>query len=384
MQRLTIAPRTGWQDQARSMGFVYHTVDGEPYWDESACYTFSLPEIEDRIEAATTELGALCMELVDRCCRDERYLTRLRLPRHAWDLIAASWKASAPSLYGRFDFAYDGVTPPKLLEFNADTPTALFEAAVFQWHWLNDQRGAALPTDADQFNSIHEKLIARWKTIAPRRSLHLACMMQSSEDLGNVAYIEDCARQAGLSTRRLDIAEIGLRNGRFLDQDNRPIELLFKLYPWEFMFADAFGSSPAMRHIQFVEPAWKALLSNKGMLALLWEMERGHPNLLPACFADDASVAAAVGDRYAQKPIWSREGANTLLVDRGTVLGQTSGTYGSEGFIRQALADIPSFDGNHPVLGSWLIGDLAAGLGIREDQSPITGDRSRFIPHAIV
>src|SRR5262245_42833910 len=51
MQRLTIAPRAGWQDQARRMGFVYHTVDGEPYWDESACYTFSLPEIEDRIEA---------------------------------------------------------------------------------------------------------------------------------------------------------------------------------------------------------------------------------------------------------------------------------------------------------------------------------------------
>jgi len=383
MKRLTIAPRTGWQDQARSMGFLYHTVDGEPYWDESACYTFSLSEIEDRIENATVELGSLCLELVDRCCRDESYLRKLHLPRHAWDVIAASWNNKAPSLYGRFDFAYDGVNPPKLLEFNADTPTALFEAAVFQWYWLGDQRGKALPADVDQFNSIHEKLIERWKAIAPGRSLHLACMTQSSEDLGNVAYIEDCARQAGLSTRKLDVAEIGLRNGRFLDRDNREIELLFKLYPWEFMFADAFGSSPAMQRTQFVEPAWKVLLSNKGILALLWEMERGHPNLLPACFADDAN-AASIGERYAHKPIWSREGANTLLIDRGKVLGQTSGTYGAEGFVRQALADIPSFDGNYPVLGSWLIGDLAAGLGIREDQSRITGDRSRFIPHAIV
>jgi glutathionylspermidine synthase len=383
MQRLTIAPRAGWQDQAHSLGFIYHTVDGEPYWDESACYTFSLSEIEDRIESATRELGALCLELVDRCCHDESYLRKLRLPPHAWDLIATSWKSKAPSLYGRFDFAYDGVNPPKLLEFNADTPTALFEAAVFQWYWLGDQRGKALPADADQFNSIHEKLIERWKAIAPGRSLHLACTTQSTEDLGNVAYIEDCARQAGLSTRRLDIAEIGLRNGQFLDRDNREIELLFKLYPWEFMFADAFGSSPAMRRTQFVEPAWKALLSNKGMLALLWEIEPAHPNLLPACFADDAN-AAAIGERYAQKPIWSREGANTLLVDRGIVLGQTGGTYGAEGFVRQALADIPSFDGNHPVLGSWLIGDLAAGMGIREDRSRITGDRSRFIPHAII
>jgi glutathionylspermidine synthase len=36
-------------------------------------------------------------------------------------------------LYGRFDLAYRGDGPPKLLEYNADTPTALFEAAVVQW-----------------------------------------------------------------------------------------------------------------------------------------------------------------------------------------------------------------------------------------------------------
>jgi glutathionylspermidine synthase len=383
MRRLTIEPRPDWQQQARDVGFIYHTPDGEPYWDETACYTFSLAEIEDRIERATEQLGALCTELVSRCVRDEKYLERLRLPRHAWDLIASSWKRSDPSLYGRFDFAYDGFNPPKLLEFNADTPTALFEAAVFQWKWLEDLVGGALPPDADQFNSLHQKLIDRWRAIGSGRFLHLACVVESVEDTGNIAYLEDCARQAGLSTRCIDVAAIGLRDGRFVDPDSQEIRLLFKLYPWEFMFADQFGKTSAMEHTRFVEPAWKCLLSNKGILALLWEMEPGHPNLLPAFFSDDAKVRS-LGRSYAEKPIWSREGANVLLVDRDKELGRTGGTYGSEGFVRQSLADVPLFEGNYPILGSWLIGDLAAGMGIREDRTRITGDRSRFVPHAIV
>jgi len=97
-----------------------------------------------------------------------------------------------------------------------------------------------------------------------------------------------------------------------------------------------------------------------------------------------SSVNCKIGSRFAQKPIWSREGANILLVDHEKEIERTSGTYGAEGFVRQALADIPAFDGNYPILGSWLIGDQAAGMGIREDRSRITGDRSRFIPHAII
>jgi glutathionylspermidine synthase len=208
-------------------------------------------------------------------------------------------------------------------------------------------------------------------------------MSQSTEDSGNLAYIADCARQAGLSTHCLDVVDIGLRRDRFVDLENREIRLLFKLYPWEFMFADAFSKASAMRHTRFIEPPWKCLLSNKGMLALLWEMEPKHPNLLPAYFVESTD-ATFVSDSFVQKPIWSREGANIVLVEHNKELGRTGGSYGSEGFVRQALADVPSFDGNYPILGSWLVGNLAAGMGIREDRTRITGDRSRFVPHAIV
>jgi hypothetical protein len=239
------------------------------------------------------------------------------------------------------------------------------------------------PMDADQFNSIHEKLVDRWTKIGGGQFLHLACMPQSVEDSGNLGYVEDCARQAGLSTRCLDVASIGLQNDKFVDLDGREIRLLFKLYPWEFMFSDPFGRSSAMKRTRFVEPPWKCLLSNKGALALLWDMEPGHPNLLPTYFAEDRRTSS-LGKRFAEKPIWSREGANVLLMGGDEELGRTGGSYGAEGFVRQGLADMQSFDGNYPVLGSWLVGNHSAGMGIREDRSRITSNRSRFVPHAII
>ena len=116
---------------------------------------------------------------------------------------------------------------------------------------------------------------------------------------------------------------------------------------------------------------------------MLWDMAPGHPNLLPAFFEDD-DRKAEIGARFARKPLLSREGANVLLVDGADVVGRTGGDYGAEGFVRQALVDLPAFDGNYAVLGSWVVGESAAGMGIREDRTRVTGNRSRFVPHAIV
>jgi glutathionylspermidine synthase len=376
-------PRDDWRQRADQVGFAYHTINGEPYWDESVCYSFTLAQIEDDIETPTTELWALCKEFVGRKIGDQEALERMKIPRLAWNLIAESWKRNDPSLYRRFDLAYDGHGPAKLLEFNADTPTAVFEAAVFQWHWLEDglSRGF-LPVDGDQFNSIHEKLVLRWREVAGQKLVHFVCMSRSVEDSGTVAYLEDCAKQAGLATDVLDVLAIGLRRNTFVDLSGRAMQDVFKLYPWEFMLADEFGRSAALAKTRFIEPPWKMILSNKGMLAYLWEMEPGHPNLLPTFFDSDVR-AAQTGAHYARKPIWSREGANITLFDGEKILSRSGGTYGAEGYVRQTLAGLPEFDGNFPVIGSWIIGDNAAGIGIREDTSCITSDRARFVPHFI-
>jgi glutathionylspermidine synthase len=385
MQRIACPERDDWRATAENAGFDFHTIDGELYWDERAYYAFTLEEIERQIEAPTAEIDAMCLELVGKAVDDEKYLRRLNIPEAYWPLISDSWHSDQPSLYGRLDLCFDGSHPAKLLEYNADTPTSIFESAVFQWTWLEQAiERSIIPKRADQFNSIHEKLIAAWKKLGGTHHLHLAGMLESSEDSGTLAYLEDTARQAGLSTTMLDIEQIGLSDDhRFLDLDNRPIEVAFKLYPWEWMFHDAFGAEIAKAPTRWIEPPWKAILSNKGVLPLLWEMFPGHPNLLPAWFEDDPQ-AAQLGTSFVRKPLFSREGANVKLVSAGSTLMEQEGPYGAEGFIRQALAPLPNFSGQYAVIGSWLVDHTPCGLSVREDENPITGNTSRFLPHAIL
>jgi len=385
MQRISCPERDDWRTTAEACGFDFHTIDGERYWDERAYYAFTLEEIEEKIEAPTGEIDAMCLELVGRAANDERYLKRLKIPEAFWPLIAESWQRDDASLYGRLDLGFDGRGTAKLLEYNADTPTSIFEAAVFQWTWLEQAiERAIIPNVADQYSSIHERLIEAWKKLGQGRHLHLAGATDNEEDAGTLAYLQDTATQAGLATTLIDIEEIGWREGSgFVDLGYRDIALAFKLYPWEWMFQEQFGANLRVAPTRWIEPPWKAVLSNKGILPLLWEMFPNHPNLLPAYFEDDPG-AQELGTSFVRKPLYSREGANVALVSAGTTLMEQQGPYGAEGFIRQAFAPLPSFSDQYPVIGSWLVDHTPCGLSIREDENPITGNTSRFLPHAIV
>src|SRR5208282_4345745 len=136
MKREPSRMRADFVEQARKIGFAYSQIGGEPYWDESCRYIFSRREVEDDLEVATRDLASLCDNLVRKIVVTEVLMDRLAVPDHARDVVAESWRRRDPSLYGRFDFVYDGKSPPQLLEFNVDTPTSLFESAVVQWFWL--------------------------------------------------------------------------------------------------------------------------------------------------------------------------------------------------------------------------------------------------------
>jgi glutathionylspermidine synthase len=357
-----------------SQGLTFHTPEGEPYWDESVCYRFSAGEV-DCIEAATNELQELCLQAGQYIIDNRRYAD-LRIPDAAIPFIERAWEKEPPSIYGRFDLAFDGSNPPKMLEYNANTPTSLIEAAVIQWYWLRD-----VHPGSDQFNSIHEKLIAQWKEIRPFLNPGPLYLTSTSdrEDVMTRAYMEDVARQAGIQTSAIAIGEVGWNEaaGEFRDGDELPMRNLFALYPWEWLIAeypDALFRS--LSDMIWIEPIWKMLWSNKGLLAILWEMFPGHPNLPEAHFDGPRGMR-----EYVRKPLLSREGSNIFLKsDKGVV--ETGGSYGEEGFVYQALAAVPEFEGTFPVIGSWIITDQGAcGIGIRESITPVTDNRSRFIPH---
>ncbi|BDI30138.1 putative glutathionylspermidine synthase [Capsulimonas corticalis] len=376
MQRIVLSPRADWRSKVEALGLVYHTTDGKPYWNESAYYRFTSRQI-DEIEAATNALHAMCLEAAQHVIDHDRF-AELGVPAAAIDAIKASWEAEPPSLYGRFDLAYDGVSPPKMLEYNADTPTSLVEAAVVQWRWLEER----FPS-ADQFNSIWEGLVEKWTELktggyllgSPVHFTHV----KSTEDLMTVTLLRDTAQEAGLITQGIHIHEIGWDKNarRFVDMRNQPIRTIFKLYPWEWLIAETFGQYALATYsqVQWIEPIWKLLLSSKGILPILWELYPNHPNLLEAHLGRSREMRY-----YVKKPLFSREGANVTIKD-DTGLTRSEGNYGEEGYVFQALAAIPNFDGNRPVLGSWVIDGAARGMGVRESDGPITDNLSRFVPH---
>tara|TARA_B100000686_G_C16742207_1_gene947261 strand:- start:136 stop:1296 length:1161 start_codon:yes stop_codon:yes gene_type:complete len=384
MERIKVTPREDWRTTAESHGFTFHSPDDETYWDESAYYNFTLEQIEVDIEQPTEEIEQLCFQVVEKVVNDEELLKRIGIPERFWDFVAQSWWNQDRNLYGRLDFSYNGTTPAKLLEYNADTPTSLYEASIFQWVWLEQAiEQELIPKNSDQFNSIHEALTSAFPKLGISGLLHLACCKDSLEDEGTIEYLADCARQGKIETRLIYIEDIGVDiNGKFTDLQDETISNLFKLYPWEWIMADDFGKHVPSSDISFIEPPWKAILSNKGLLPLLWEMFEGHPNLLPAYFEDDPEISTLEGN-YVRKPLFSREGENIEIFESGHQTLKAEGVYGAEGYIVQQLNPLPNFGTRYPVIGSWIVASESCGMSIREDSTLITGDDAHFIPHVI-
>lgn len=407
LQKITLPERPQWRDHAKEVGFTFADMHGEPYWDETSAYALSLDQIETDLEDPATELHAMCREAVGEIIASENLMERLAIPPAHRDLVAESWKRGDPEIYGRFDFAYDGQGPAKLLEYNADTPTSLYESAAFQWQWLEDQLEAGvLPEGTDQFNGIHEALVARFGAVFEKNSdLHFTAVAGNPEDYSTVEAMGWAAREAGLGAHYCDLDKIALSDdGQFLDDEDRRIAVLFKLYPWEDLLRDDYASHIDGSGCLFLEPAWKALLSNKGILPVLWQMFEGHPNLLPAFFETDVGDAMTAGSAatvktasalaraeteltagHVRKPILSREGASVSILKSGELIEQSKNSdYAEHPRIIQAYAPLPKFDGFRPVIGAWIVGQDCVGIGIREDQSRITQDLSRFKPHYII
>jgi len=390
MQRHNLIPRTNWQNTVEQQGLTFHTPESlpagsRPYWDESACYEFTSAEI-DTLEAAGNQLQEMCLAAAQHVIDNQRY-AELEIRAEAIPMIEWAWNEEPPALYGRFDILWNGEGPPKLLEYNADTPTSLLEASVIQWYWLKD-----IHPHADQFNSLHEKLIAKWKDIDSylQKPVYFASTAYP-EDLLTVAYLRDTAEQAGIRTRQLLMEEIGWNEPRQCFVDTAPIEnplkSIFKLYPWETMLDESFATQALQTYqdMRWIEPIWKMLLSNKGILPILWELYPNHELLLEAHFVTGQSNWQP-DPGWIRKPMHSREGSNITLTGLDGQRIATDGPYTDRLQIDQRLGPPTNFPDaagarRWPVLGLWMIDQECSGMGIREDAGPVTGNLSSFVPH---
>jgi glutathionylspermidine synthase len=362
----------------------FHTDGDERYWDETACYVFTARQIED-IERATYSLNQMCLDAAQHII-DENRFSELLIPPQFVPFIKESWERDELTIVGRFDFVYDGNRQPALLEFNADTPTSLLEASVIQWDWFKDVGDELSTGSVDQFNNIHERLLEAWKLARSQvpannnATLHVGSVgiEASVEDYITAEYLRDVASQAGWNAIGLSMADVGWdhQRRRFTDRTGSVIEHMFKLYPWEWMIHEQFAPCLLQAPVRWWEPPWKMVLSNKALLAILYELFPQSPYLLPTGFEP-------LAETYVRKPLLSREGANISIIHKGKTMIETPGDYDEGHYVYQEFRPLPNFDGNYVVVGSWMVNGYSCGIGLREDRTLITGNMSRFIPHIL-
>lgn len=424
MRRVSTEKRPNATRLVQSQGLVFAdlvTPGGtEPYWPDDRYYSFTSEEVA-LLETAAKDVFAMCCEALEYLVEHQDIITgKMAVPAFALKQIVDSWEREPAwgSIYGRFDICFGGLEHPdprlrvpKFYEFNADTPTSLVEAASIQWQWL-EQTGHG----NDQFNHITEMLVEGWKrnlTLVQERlghkpTVHFAVGEgePTGEDASNAMLLMDTCHQAGWQTKAITMEEIcrSRTDGRFYDRQGEHIDVIFKLYPWEYMVLQKFGEAcfTDMENIGrrdeagnyvggtvWIEAPYKLLWSNKALFAILWELFHDDPRakwLLPTYF--DNEVPATLTS-FARKPIFSREGADVVLKTDGEILQDaSSGYYGAEGYVVQELALLPDFKdaqgkSNFPVLGLWFVDGDPVGMGIREDRTPITTNASLFVPHSI-
>src|SRR5262245_51697877 len=150
MKRREIACRPNWEAEVRKY------LSATSVWCEGAYYEFEAHEINE-LETASAELHAMTLRAVERVVNEPAVFDRFHIPSLFRDMVKESWKRRDPSVYGRLDLVYDGRSPPKLIEYNGDTPALLGESSPAQWYWLEQQRPFNFPA-ADQFNLVYEGL----------------------------------------------------------------------------------------------------------------------------------------------------------------------------------------------------------------------------------
>lgn len=389
MRRVTTKPRADWRPGLRKYPFGVRAMNAGAAWREDVRYEFSASQI-DLIESVADELHAMIREAA-RAAVEGRLFAQLGIRGEVARLLEASWSdywaggrlnERAGALVGRLSLAYDGRDSVKLLGCNYDTGEGLFAASIVQRNWRE-----ALAADADQFNGLHEGLVERWEELATglhsRARIHLACATPDSMREGELVYLAATAAEAGIDTRLLPLQGLGWDGRRFLDDEGQPVSWLAKIYPWQGLADDAFVHKLRSGGMSVLSPLWCWLMSNHGLLALLWHLYPQHPNLCRAVF-DPADLGGC--DSVTARSLFGLDDAAQCMTVQGQVVSDT-GTAdalngsGLGGGVWLETPPIFEDEGMHAVLHAWIVGDKCLGMSVRESEDPRVGPDAAMVPH---
>lgn len=375
-----------------SIGFGWHTdLDGSRYISNKLV-SITQDEAEAFYEA-TNELYDMYVAAAEYVINNDLF-HELGIPFNLVDIIKASWENDVHwHLYGRFDLAggVDG-KPIKLIEFNADTPTSLFETAIIQWAMLKFNN----LDEAAQFNDVYEALVENFKRLITLEEdtsrfdeyyegwkILFSSIAGSVEDENTTRLLESAARDAGFECDFAFASEVSFddENGIFWNGQNW--EYWFKLIPWEMIAIDESDLALIIKNIIknqkaiILNPAYTLLFQSKGIMKILWDLYPNHPLLL------ESSFEPLNGKKQVKKPFLAREGANVSIINSdGSIEIQNDGEYANGKFLYQEFADFAKDENGNSYQAGMFFAFEGCALGFRKGKD-IIDNYSKFVGHII-
>lgn len=375
-----------------SIGFYWHTDE-----DKSAYVSNELVRVTqveaDAYYEATNELYDMFVAAGNHVIEND-LLHEIGIPFNVVDMVKQSWGNDVHwHLYGRFDLAggIDG-KQIKLIEFNADTPTALFETAIVQWALLKVNG----MEDRLQFNNTYEAIKENFKRLVVMDGetedfsknydgwkILFSSVKGSIEDENTTKLLQSAANEAGFSTdfAFADEVEFDGNEGIFKGEEN--FEYWFKLIPWENIGIDEGDLALMLREIMenqkaiILNPAYTLMFQSKAFMKILWDLYPNHPLLL------ETSYEPLAGKKQVEKRVFGREGANTVILDeKNHVMAQEEGEYENFAPIYQEYVELPKDENGESYQAGVFFAYEACGLGYRKG-GLILNNYSKFVGHVI-
>ncbi|DAB41338.1 MAG TPA: glutathionylspermidine synthase [Sulfurovum sp. UBA12169] len=380
------------KDYLESLGFVWHT-DG----DETSYLADTLVVLSEAEAEAYYEAGNTLYEMFIQASQyviDHNLFHEIGIPFNLVELIKTSWENEIHwHLYGRFDLAggIDG-KPIKLLEFNADTPTALFETAIIQWAILKQNN----LEEKSQFNGLYEALLDNFKRLVTLEEsvdafkeryegwkFLFTSIRGNAEEENTVRLLQHIATDAGYRTEFAYIDEIEFSSEEGIFYNGETYELWFKLIPWEdialeesdlaMLLTDIIKNQKAI----IFNPAYTLLFQSKGLLKVLWDLYPEHPLLL------ETSFSPLKDQKQVKKPVFGREGGSiTILDENGKNIAANQGEYGNHKMVYQSYVQLPKDTMDQNYQAGLFYAYEACGLGFRKGEK-ILNNMSKFVGHII-
>ena len=376
-----------------SIGFTWHTDTDETSYVSDEIVSISQDEAEAYYEA-TNELYDMFCEAGQHVI-DNNLFHELDIPFNLVEIIKDSWEDDVHwHLYGRFDLAggLDG-KPIKLIEFNADTPTAVFETAIVQWAILKFNN----LEESSQFNSLYEAIKDNFKRFVTLDSdlgkfedhyknlnwkILFSSVSGNDEEENTTKLLQHIANEAGYTTDFSYIQDVEFSNDG-ISKDDEIYEFWFKLIPWEDIAIDEGELAVTLTEIIankkaiICNPAYTLLFQSKGIMKVLWDLYPNHPLLL------ETSFEPLENTKQVEKMCFGREGANVAIVNEDNSLEiKTDGAYENFKPIYQEYVEFPQDKNCEHYQAGVFYSYEACGLGFRKG-GVILDNMSKFVGHIV-